>query len=167
MGGIPCAMPATDNKSYRLYEIFGPDLVEHRVSLISRSYADRLVACGQAEEALDVDGKTPCFIWLKPVERVASSRRADSAESGQSGSDVSCAAFSFAEVQAIAGSKFRHGRSRTARMTDEQRARRINRRTGRMLPSEDIVERATNKLKQWNTIGNLLAEVKTVQSLPL
>lgn len=152
-------IPATDTKSYRLYEVFGPDLVEHRVSLISRRHADRLVARGQAEEGLDVDGKTPCFMWLKPIQRASSSRQADQQESAEVSSEASSTAFSFEEVQAIAGSKFRHGRSRTARMTEEQRLRRTNRKTGKALPAEDIVERAANKLKEWNKVGNLIAEV--------
>lgn len=153
-------MPAIDTKSYRLYEIFGPDLVDHRVSLISRRHADRLVDRGKAAKGLDVDGKTTCFMWLKPIERVPSSRPAGQQEPAEVSSEASSTAFSFEEVQAIAGSKFRHGRSLTARMTEEQRLRRSNRKTGKALPAEDIVERATNKLKQWNKVGNLLAELK-------
>jgi hypothetical protein len=148
-----------DTGSYRLYA-FG----ERRVlALTSRRAAERLVKKGRAEEGVDVDGKTVCFRMLVYVAKPSKARES-AADKLASNSEESSTAFSQAELLAIAGRHFRHGRSRTARMTDAQRAARINPKNGRKLPEEDIVERATNKYDAWQQIGSLLQEVKTVES---
>lgn len=150
-----------DLGSYRLYG-FSASLRASIVKLVSRRTGERMVRRGLAEEGLDLDGITPCFRKLR-AEKPSNHRRRPVEPA--SDSDESSAAFSQSEVMAIAGTEFRHGRSRTMRLTDEQRDLRVNPRTGRKLPPEDIVERATNKYAQWAKIGNLLAEVKTVESL--
>lgn len=152
-----------DMGSYRLYG-FSTTLQSSIVGLISRKTGERMVRRGLVEEGVDLDGATPCFRKLQP-ERGA--KKSVPVVEFAIDSDESSAAFSQAEVMAIAGTGFRNGRSRTARMTDEQRAARVNLRTGRKLPAEDIVEKATNKFTQWNKIGNLLSEVMTVERVCL
>lgn len=148
-----------DTGSYRLYA-FGARRV---IALTSRKAVQRLVKQGRAEEGVDIDGKTVCFRMLVSEKKPSASTQ-DSTVDTVSSSEQSSAAFSQAELLAIAGRHFRHGRSRTARMTDAQRAARVNPENGRKLPEEDIVERATNKYNAWQQIGSLLAEVKHVES---
>jgi hypothetical protein len=66
----------------------------------------------------------------------------------------SCRAFSWAEVQAIAGCC---GRSKTLHMTDEQRATRLHPKTKKLLPETDVVERAIEKFAAWPSVGDILA----------
>ncbi len=52
------------------------------------------------------------------------------------------------EMQIYAGQVFKHGKSRTYGMTDEQRASRISER-GNRLSEEDAVERVVAKVELW------------------
>jgi hypothetical protein len=116
-----------------------------------------MVRAGLAEELLEWDGKTTCYrqIPKSERERVVVSPRV--AESDKAPVDTgSAAALTQKEVMAVAGTNFKHGRSRTACMTEEQRLRRINGRNGDRLPPEDLVERATAKLQAWAQIGPML-----------
>lgn len=51
------------------------------------------------------------------------------------------------EMDLIAGTNFKYGKSRTARMSEAERITRLHPLTRRMLPPEDPVERAQAKLK--------------------
>lgn len=161
------SLSSVDNAvSFRLYGVSvrsrGPV-----VALITRKQADRLVKRGAAEEGLDLDGKTTCFRMTGHRPRRASAAGLNAVTLSEFESQQSNTAFSQAEVMAIAGRWFKHGRSRTARMSEAQRAARINRKNGKRLPAEDLVERATNKYEAWNQIGSLLSDVKVVESVSL
>ena len=56
-----------------------------------------------------------------------------------------------------AGAHFRHGRSRTKGMREDLRLSRVHSRSGKMLPAEDFVERATEKIRLWPVIGDTKA----------
>ena len=158
-----------DASSYRLYQ-FSETARASIAKLITRRAGERMVRQGLAEEGVDLDGKTTCFRLLRCSKQAS---KPAPAREIVIDSDESDRGFSRDEVMAIAGRHFRHGRSRTARMSDEQRAARAKRiydesvmrnGFGVKVGPEDIIERATNKFNVWNEIGSLLAEVKTVDS---
>lgn len=60
-----------------------------------------------------------------------------------------CAAISARENELNAGTAFRAGASRTAKMSEVQRGQRIHSKTGDVLPAEDSVERAVAKVAAW------------------
>jgi hypothetical protein len=62
------------------------------------------------------------------------------------------------EMVLFAGQAFKDGRSRTARMTEQQRLQRASRthpRTGKFLAPEDAIERVTEKVRMQTVSGNL------------
>ncbi len=63
---------------------------------------------------------------------------------------TSSAAFSKAEVDAIAGTKFKEGKSKTAGLTDEERAARIL----KGWRGEDLVETSEAKLKIYSRVDS-------------
>jgi hypothetical protein len=157
-----------DANSYRVYE-FSDTSTRSIVKLVSRSMGDRMVRKGSAELMLEWDGKTPCYrlipsakaarkqMWRPRVEAVNPIDLVPSLESST--------AFSQAELLAIAGTKFKHGRSRTARMTEHQKAERVKRFAadhGIRVAMEDQVERATDKKREWEQMGSLLQDVVVV-----
>jgi hypothetical protein len=79
-------------------------------------------------------------------------------EPGESTLDVikpaipSSTAFSRAEADAIACSKWRGHRSRTVNLTEEQRMKRMHPVTKRLLPAEDFTERALQKMKVYPAV---------------
>jgi hypothetical protein len=156
-----------DYKSYRLYEQ-GAGQSRRIVGLITRAAGERMVRSKTAHAGLDVDGKTLCFERIETSSEnavptfIAANKPAPI--DVEISVEVSSTAFSKAEVQAIAGSNFRHGRSRTARMTDEQRKQRKN-KYGRPLAPEDLTERALNKVNAWSQIPVLLDRVREVAAV--
>lgn len=68
------------------------------------------------------------------------------------------------EMLLIAGRAFKKGRSKTAGMTEEQRITRRDLRskvgTGRALPPEDAVEKAQEKLKQYESPASRIDDGK-------
>lgn len=147
-----------DAKFFRLYE-------GDRVSgLITWAEGRRMLAAEPATAECDVepDGKTLCFRRILPEQPVRFLRAAGVVEF-ESSVDPSSCAFSVSEVMAIAGSNFRHGRSRTARMTDEQRANRKG-RFDKPLPPEDLVERAKNKQEEWARLGPSFSDLVRVSA---
>jgi len=156
-----------DFTSYRLYER-GAGQSRRIVALISLAKGECMVRSKTAQAGLDWDGETPCF------ERIGTSMASavPTFVLGQGLASVdsdlpfepSSTAFSEPEVQAIAGSRFRHGRSLTVRMTEEQRQNRKDRR-GKKLPPEDLTERATNKIKAWQQIPALMDRFHEVAAI--
>jgi len=143
-----------DFSSYRLYHADGAG---H--TLVSRSEGNRLVRRKLAQEGIDVDGVTPCFLSLKSSVARAARRRTLPAETNSS--DETCRTFARNEVLAIAGRHFKHGRSRTARMSEAQRAERAARiyeksmeqtGVGIKVHPEDLVERASNKFDNFRFV---------------
>jgi hypothetical protein len=167
-----------DFQSYRLYELGATG--SRRISeLITRAKGERMVRSKTAEAGLDLDGKTLCFMRLDASSAnavptiVPPKKLARSAE--ELPAEISSAAFSIPEMSAVAGTKFRHGRSRTARMSEQQRQSRVERifedsiaRNGygiRAKP-EDMVERATNKYLGFQTLGPAFQDlIREVASL--
>lgn len=160
-------MPSrVDYTSYRLYDI-SLDGSRRIAELISGAKAGRMVRAGTVTEAIDWDGKTPCFLRMDKASAVMArpvfAPKTIALEDAEA--ERSNTAFSKPEVMALAGRHFRHGRSRTARMAEHQREQRRDMR-GRRLPAEDIVERATNKYDAWAQLGPALKElVREVPSL--
>jgi hypothetical protein len=156
-----------DYKSYRLYEQ-GVGQSRRIVGLVTRANGERMVRSKTAQAGLDVDGETLCFerIEASAVNAVPTFIVANKPTTIDVAipMEVSSTAFSKAEVQAIAGSNFRHGRSRTARMTEEQRKQRKD-KSGRPLAPEDLTERALNKRNAWSQIPVLLDRVREVAAL--
>lgn len=149
-----------DTTSYRLYEIT-PNGSRRIAELISRAKAERLVRSKSATEAVDWDGKTTCYFRMVQPKGSKAFRLGMApvfVPVAEAESERSNTAFSKPEVSALAGTNFRHGRSLTARMTEEQRQNRKNRH-GKRLPTEDVVERATNKKKAWELMGPALQEL--------
>lgn len=58
-------------------------------------------------------------------------------------------AISQGEILANAGTAFRLGGSRTAKMSEAMRISRTHPRSGKLLPAEDRIERAVAKVKAW------------------
>jgi hypothetical protein len=149
-----------DFSSYRLYEPGfrgGPRIV----GLISREKGERMVRNQTAETGVDWDGKTLCFFSkaAKQVKPLVSTRPSQQIDVSAEASNT---AFSRAEVDAIAGTKFRYGGSRTIEMTEEARSNRTHPVTHRVLPPEDLIERATNKFNAWQQLGPALQELVRV-----
>lgn len=147
-----------DSSSYRLYE-FARSGSPRIVQLITRSKGERMVRKQLADVIADEGGKLLCF-QLKASTAPVRALVMDVSRTSyvKVDSEPSNMAFSQAEMNAIAGTKFKHGRSRTARLSDEQREERAKRiyeatlmETGRgvKVGPEDIVERATKKLEVW------------------
>lgn len=149
-----------DFLSYRLYEQ-GAGLGRRIVRLVTRSQGERMVRSKTAQAGLDWDGETLCFqlIDASAVSAVPTFVPMQALEIERSST-----AFSQPEVMAIAGNQFRHGRSLTSRMTEEQRKNRKDRR-GKQLPPEDLAERAANKLQAWGQLPALLDRVREVATL--
>jgi hypothetical protein len=156
---ILCAMPSyAGSRSYRVYEehVSGSFRI---IELASLRRARRLVKTGDVREAAEQDGETPCFVMVKVVggtPQAALGMRVVNPKDMEI--DRSSTAFTIPEMNALAGTKFRHGRSLTARMSEENRAKRKDRR-GRQLPVEDLVEKATNKKTEWGLSGPALQEL--------
>jgi hypothetical protein len=53
------------------------------------------------------------------------------------------------DVMLNAGTQFKHGKSRTAGMTEDQRLHRTHPTTGKLLPPEDAVELAQARVREW------------------
>lgn len=169
-----------DYRSYRLYEQ-GAGPTKRFVKLITRVEGERMVRSKTALEGLDWDGVTPCFRLIDASAAGAVPTMKKSAKPFSNDdhvpAEVSSAAFSQPEMMAIAGTKFKHGRSRTARLNEEQREARVQRiydegllRNGATVRGikvkpEDTVERATNKYRAWATIPALMDRVRVVASL--
>jgi hypothetical protein len=164
-----------DFKSYRLYEQ-GAGL-RRVVKLITRTEGERMVRSETAQEGLDWDGVTLCFQLIGASAASAVPTFVPRSKMGITGLETPNTAFSQPEVLAIAGTKFKHGRSRTKRMSDaqrEDRARRIYddgivrngaRVYGLKVGPEDLVERATNKYNAWATLPVLMDRFREVASL--
>lgn len=151
-----------DFSSYRLYEQGAGSSRRRIVELITRAKGERMVRSATARAGLDWDGKTLCFERIDTsaasvVPAFVVANMPAPMEQDLS-ADISNPAFAKAEVQAIAGRWFKHGRSRTARMTDEQRANRKG-RYGMPLPPVDLVERAVNKYEGYKLLGPALQEL--------
>ena len=67
----------------------------------------------------------------------------------------SCAGIPAFEMQLNAFVVFRDGRSRTARMSEQERTSRTHPRSGAVLPAEDEVERTVAKVRLWPAVGGL------------
>jgi hypothetical protein len=146
-------MSCVDFKSYRLYEQ-GAGQQLRVVELITRAAGERMVRRKTALAGVDVDGETLCFQLVEARSSSAVPAFVPQSALGLAGLETPNTAFSQPEMLAIAGTNFKHGRSRTARMNDaqrEERARRIYDETfGRVkVGPEDLVESATNKFKAW------------------
>lgn len=153
-------MPSrADYTSYRLYDI-SLDGSRQIAELISRAKADRMIRANSITEAVDWDGKATCFLRMeKPkVVRLYPVYAPVTISLEDAEAERSNAAFSKPEVMALAGRTFRHGRSRTARMTEYQREQRRD-KCGKRLRPEDVVERATNKQDAWAKLGPALKEL--------
>ena len=134
--------------------------------LVSVRKATRMVKAGDATVSTELDGETVCLVLIGP-EVGAPLRPLGMRVVNPKDMDLerSSTAFTLPEVNALAGTNFRHGRSLTARMTEEQRQARKDKR-GNQLPSEDLIERATNKKIAWGRLGPALQElVRLVPSL--
>jgi hypothetical protein len=148
-----------DYKSYRLYEKrAGQEL--RLVELVTRAKGERMIMAKTAEAGFDVDGVTLCF----QLTRTAATTTTSQSAMGMTGLETTNAAFTLPEMDAIAGVNFKHGRSRTARMSEQQRKERKD-KYGIPLPPEDRVEKATNKYKAWAQIPVLMDRVRVVASL--
>lgn len=150
-----------DFRSYRLYEP-GLNGGSRIVGLISRVKGERMVRKETAETGVDEDGETLCF-RLKDIQRLGKRdslvfANAKPVTQFPADAEPSSTVFSQGELMALAGRTFKHGRSRTARMSDEQRAQRKD-KYGRQLALEDLVERATNKFTVWAELGPALKEL--------
>jgi hypothetical protein len=148
-------------ESYRVYE-FNRNGSRRIVELATLRRGQRLVRRGVAEEALDWDGKTLCYRLKDDMPNLARALGADGYRPGYDG--PSNAALTLAEVDAVAGTNFKYGRSRTAGMSEEKRLNRVHPKTHKVLPAEDIVERATAKLQAWARVGPALAEISAMGS---
>ena len=148
---------------YPYCRLYGHDSlrVERFVSVSAgRSMARK----GHVEEGLDRDGVTPCFRRLRPLAKQVKARATRKVDVRDEDDVV---VFARKDVEALAGRCFKDGRSRTARMSEEQKSARVQRifaQNGAHVGMEDRVERATNKQRAWARIGGLLNEVKMVES---
>ena len=165
-----------DFTSYRLYELGATG--SRRISeLITRAKGERMVRSKTAAAGLDLDGKTLCFMRIdasnaNAVPAIVRANKPVSTE--ELPIEVSSTAFSIPEMDAVAGTRFKHGRSRTASMSEYQREARVKRiydesvaRNGYGVKAkpEDMVERATNKAKAWQQIPVLMDRMREVASL--
>lgn len=140
-----------DTSIHRLYEA-APNGSKRIVRLITQTVGERMVRAGRAERGLDWDGETACYMR----QRCARNRNTAAAISPEM--QESTSALTLAEVDAIAGTNFKHGKSRTAHLTESQKlSRGEHPMTHRVLPPEDLVELATAKLKAWARIGPAIA----------
>jgi hypothetical protein len=149
-----------DFTSYRLYER-GAGPRGRIVGLISRAKGERMVRSKTAQAGLDWDGETLCFerIGTGAASAVPTFVPARPVlEPSELPIERSSTGFTQPEMNAIAGTNFRYGRSRTSGMTEEQRQSRLDRR-GKRLPEEDLVETATNKLRAWQQLGPALQQL--------
>lgn len=164
-----------DFNSYRLYEP-GAGPTKRFVKLVTRGEGERMVRSKTAQEGLDWDGVTPCFRLIGSGAAGAVPTTPQSAM-GLAGLETPATAFSMAEMNAIAGTKFKHGRSRTARMSEAQRQARVQQiyddgivRNGATIRgikanAEDMVERATNKFRGFQQMSALMDRVRVVASI--
>lgn len=161
-----------DFKSYRLYEQ-GADSQWRIVRLVSRDEGERMVDSETAQAGLDWDGVTLCF-QLNEASRVSVVPASSRTKISGVEIDPSNSAFSQPEIMAIAGTKFKHGRSRTASMNEPQREARAKRiyEASLLKPSypvkvgpEDMVERATNKMDAWARMPVLMDRFREVATL--
>lgn len=127
------------------------------LALLTHKAGNLLVKRGKAVEGVDKDGVTPCFMMLKP-EMAKGARRAAVLMDVEEDATI---AFSEKEVMAIAGRVFCCGASRTARMNDRQRQKRIE----RGLRAEDLVERASRKLDDWLNVGGIRDVLRTIDAI--
>lgn len=145
-------MPET--ASFRVYE-FGANGSRRIVELTSRGRAMRMVRAGVIEEALDWDGVTVYYRRLQPKRRAAAAL--GMRDDGEIVSVPSCAALTRNEVEAVVGTAFKFGKSRTAGMSEEKRTSRMHPVTHRVMAAEDLVELATAKLQAWKQVGPAIA----------
>jgi len=169
-----------DFKLYRLYEQ-GAGPGRRVVKLVTRSQGERMVRSKTAQQGLDWDGVTLCFQLIDtrasgavPTYQEKNKGSFSNLSIDEMPAEISSAAFSQPEMMAIAGTKFRHGRSRTARMSEQQRRARVQRiyddgvlRNGSTIRGikvkpEDLVERATNKFRAWQQIPVLMDRFREV-----
>lgn len=146
--------------SFRLYEVAdrGADRIK---ALITRREGNAMVGRSAAIEGLDRDGKTPCFFCLPgPKVRMKSVPLPRSLQPYFETATANN--FTKPEVVALAGRHMKDSRSRTAKMTEEQRRARCDRR-GNKLPAEDVMERATNKETAWAAMGPALSDLVVEQ----
>lgn len=147
----------TSHSSHRVYE-------EHSsgsfriLELVSLESARRMVKTKAVNEALEQDGVTPCFVRVKIAGRPKLPLGVRFVNPQEPALERSSTAFTLPEMNALAGTKFKHGSSLTAKMTEEQRKARKDRR-GRQLPPEDLVERATKKKQAWEQLGPALQDL--------
>jgi hypothetical protein len=159
---------------YRLYEpclTGGPRIVR----LLSLGDGEKMVREKRAEQGVDADGATPCFcLVVERRSRVApvGLRPVSVPSTDLTGMQPSEAVFDKPEMDAIAGTNFANGKSRTAKMNEFQREQRQQQifattfadgRTGVKVALEDKVERSTNKLKAWAQLPALLDRVREEQ----
>jgi hypothetical protein len=165
-----------DFGSYRLYEQgAGPE--PRIVRLVTRDEGECMVHSETALAGVDRDGRTLCFLLQEASAASAVPTYRETKKSSKlTGMDLepSNAVFTRPEMMAIAGSNFKHGRSRTASMNELQREARAKRIYEASLLKtscpvkvgpEDMVERATNKMKAWAQIPVLQDRMRTVASL--
>ncbi|GGA80836.1 hypothetical protein GCM10011507_35070 [Edaphobacter acidisoli] len=154
-------------ESYRLY---GYGAVLRIEAFVSLRAGRRMARRGHVEEGMDRDGITPCFRRLRPLAKQRKMRPTRKVEVRDEDAVV---VFARKDVEALAGRSFKDGRSHTARMSEEQKVARVERifaesversGVGIHVKMEDRVERATNKQNAWGKIGNLLNEVRVVES---
>ena len=110
---------------------------------ISGEKGEELVRTGRATR-IENDEGTAVLAYQMTVRCVPAARQLERAVVLRS-SPPSCTAFSRAEIDALAGTKFRDGRSRTTGLSDIERARRVL--NGQR--DEDLVEAAQNKFAQY------------------
>lgn len=105
---------------------------------ISREAGERMLVAGHAVQVHDEHGN---MVGYHKVD-------APLARNGV-GANPMPVVLTAREMDLIAGQFFRHGRSKTAGMSEAQRLSRIDPMTRRLLPPEDGIERALARLESY------------------
>jgi hypothetical protein len=106
----------------------------------SREHGDKLVFSGSAVEVHDQFGHHYAFQLLdRPAKPTVKNGAVDA--------PPTATLLTPREADLVAGRHFKHGKSRTARMTEIQRLSRLHPLTRKPLPAEDAVERAEAKFE--------------------
>ena len=109
--------------------------------LISHEGGERMVELGSAVRRFDQFNNLTGYTIREAAPR-----------SEDAPLEHSSCVFSAAEVQAVAGTKFSGGQSHTAGLMEKDKLERMTQThplTGKLLPGEDRVECAVEKLKHW------------------
>lgn len=124
------------HKTCRPWVLYRAAVGEDRMAVarrISRDDGERGVSRGAMAREYDSCGQ---HVGYRMVERTDH----DLPSGSQSG------AITASEMELYAGRRFRGGRSRTKRMSEERRLTRVDAVTGKKLPPEDDVERVEAKV---------------------